>query len=235
VENPRRRGPSPRHRRFSVAIVLLALSAGASDALSFAGLGGVFTSVMTGNLIVLGVAVGRLELGAAILPAVAIAAYTGGVLATATWLRHTRADDDDPWPALVTVTLVTGAAGQAVVLVVWLLSGTQPDPTVRAIMVSLLAAAMGVQGTAVNTLAIPGAATTYLTGTLTVLATEVATGGIPVTMRRRLMVLAAALAGAAACAALLWWWRPAAPAFALSCTLTVIALTWRRRQTRRTS
>jgi uncharacterized membrane protein YoaK (UPF0700 family) len=212
----------------SVAIALLALSAGASDALSFAALGKVFTSVMTGNLILLGIAVGRFDFGATILPTVAIAAYIGGVLATATWLRHTRADDDDPWPRPVTVTLVTGAVAQVAILLVWLLSGARPSPTVGAVMVVMLAAAMGVQGTAVNTLAISGAATTYLTGTLTVLATEVATGGTPTTMRRRLTVLAAALAGAAVCALLLLWLRPVAPAFALSCTLAAIGLTWRR-------
>ncbi len=219
-------------RRLSVAIALLAFGAGASDALSFAGLGGVFTSVMTGNLIVLGIAVGRLELVAAILPTVAIVAYVGGVLATAGWLRHTKADSDDPWPSLVTTTLVAGSVAQAAVLALWLVAGTHPEPVVRAIMVGLLAGAMGVQGTAVNTLALSGAATTYLTGTLTVLATEVATGGAPATMRRRLMVLAAALAGAASCAVLLLWWRPAAPAVALACTLAVIGLTWSRRPSR---
>lgn len=46
-----------RHR--DILVVVLAATTGATDAMSFLGLGGVFTSVMTANLVLLGVSAGQ--------------------------------------------------------------------------------------------------------------------------------------------------------------------------------
>lgn len=124
------------------------------------------------------------------------------------------------------------ATAQAVVLAGWLASAARPGPLVQVALVTM-AAAIGVQSTAVNTLAVKGAATTYLTGTLTALMTELATDGSPLTMRRHLAVLAAALGGAALEAVLLRWARPAAPALPVAATLAVVATRRRARATRR--
>lgn len=115
-------------------------------------------------------------------------------------------------------------AAQVTVLAIWLASDGHPAKAAQIALVALSAFAMGVQSAGVNTFPLTGAATTYLTGTLTTLTTELATSGVPTTMRRRFAVLAAALVGAALNAVLLTWFRPAAPALPLAATLTVLVL-----------
>ncbi|WP_433188843.1 YoaK family protein [Actinoallomurus sp. CA-150999] len=212
----------PRPGAVTAAIVLLALGSGAADAFSFVALGAVFTSVMTGNLVLFGVAVVHTDPGAAVRAAVSIAAYAVGVLGAASWLRGTGPADSGPWPGRVIGALSVVPAAQAAVLTAWLAAAARPATALQITLIAVSAAAMGVQSTAVNTLAVSGAATTYLTGTLTALMTELATTGSPHTMRRRLAVLAAALAGAALEAILLTWARPTAPALPLAAALIVV-------------
>ena len=132
-------------------------------------------------------------------------------------------------PGRVRATLSVVPVVQAAMLAGWLAYGTHPGGAARLGLLALSAFAMGVQSAGVNTLPLSGAATTYLTGTLTTLTTELATSGTPATMRRRFAVLAAALAGAGLDAVLLTWARPAAAALPLAATLTVaVMLTWRR-------
>ena len=78
-----RLGRAWRSGRFTAVIVLLALGAGAVDAFSFAVLGAVFASVMTGNLVLLGLAAVQAGPGPIVRPLAALAAYFTGVLATA--------------------------------------------------------------------------------------------------------------------------------------------------------
>jgi uncharacterized membrane protein YoaK (UPF0700 family) len=132
-------------------------------------------------------------------------------------------------PERLRATLKLVPVVQAAILAGWLLYGTHPGGVARLGLLALSAFAMGVQSAGVNTLPLSGAATTYLTGTLTTLTTELATSGAPATMRRRFAVLAAALAGAGLDGVLLTWARPAAAALPLGATLTVaVMLAWRR-------
>lgn len=209
-----------RGKRVDAAIGLLALGSGSVNALSFAGLGGVFTSVMTGNLVLLGVAAVRLDGAVALHAFAAVAAYTAGVFGTARWLAVPRL-------ALGAVALL-----QAVVLAVWAAFYGHPPAPVTVVLVAVAALAMGVQSAAVNALPVSGAATTYLTGTLTALTAEVATAGAP---RWRLFaVLAAALCGAALDAVLFARARPAAGALPLAATTAAVLVSgptspWRAR------
>jgi uncharacterized membrane protein YoaK (UPF0700 family) len=226
--------------RLTAAVILLALSSGAVDALSFIGLGAVFASVMTGNLVLLGVAVVHTRLGPALSAATAIAAYVVGVLGAAAWLHRSPAPplrDTGPgrpeWYGRLRRALTAVPAAQALVLAGWLASGGRPGDTARLLLLAPAAFAMGVQSTGVNTVPLPGAATTYLTGTITTLTTELATSGVPSTMRRRFAVLGAALTGAALEAVLIEWARPAAPALPLAATVSVLLLPGPRRPGRR--
>lgn len=135
----------------------------------------------------------------------------------------------EQWPGQVRRALVLVPFAQALALVGWVGSGGHPQATAQILLLVLSAFAMGVQSAGVNTLPLAGAATTYLTGTLTTLTTELATSGVPSTMRRRFAVLAAALAGAGLDAVLLTWARPAAPALPLAATLAVVLLIGRGR------
>ncbi len=212
-----------RPRRFALVIVLLALGSGAVDAFSFAALGAVFASVMTGNLVLLGLAVVQADPGPLVRAAAALAAYFAGVLATAAWLRHTRFAEADPWPGRVVAVVAVVPAAQTLVLAGWLVHLGHPGPAARVVLLVMSAFAMGVQSAGVNTLPVAGAATTYLTGTLTELATELAQTAVPVTTRR-FAVLGAALAGAALDAVLLAWARPAAPALPLATALAALVI-----------
>jgi uncharacterized membrane protein YoaK (UPF0700 family) len=241
-----------RSARLTTAVFLLALSSGAVDAMSFAALGAVFASVMTGNLVLLGVAAVHARLGPALTATAAIVAYATGVFGTAAWLhrlrgrhdrrdarrrpglgRHTRRASPGrrQWAGSVRRALLIVPVAQAGVLAGWLAAGERPDPTARTLLLALSALAMGAQSAGVNTFPLTGAATTYLTGTLTTLTTELAAGGVPVTMRRRLAVLAAALTGAGLSAALITWARPTAPALPLTATLAVVLVLGHRRGT----
>ena len=113
---------------------------------------------------------------------------------------------------------------QAVVLAGWLVSDGRPGVVARALLLAPSAFAMGVQSAVVNALPVAGAATTYLTGTLTALTAEFATRGAPATMRLRFAVLAAALVGAGLDGVLLSWARRAAPGLPLAATLAVLLL-----------
>ena len=179
------------------ALVVLAAGAGASDVFSFAALTHVFTSVMTGNLILLGLGAGSGDPLVAARPVVPLAAFAAGVFVTARLLRPVRISDDDPWPSPVTTVLALGLVSQLGVLATWIPTRAEPTAGVSHLMVVLLAWAMGVQTAAVNVIRVPGAATTYLTGTLSQLVAQVATTGAPEKLRRECLEVLAMLGGAA--------------------------------------
>lgn len=210
-------------------VLLLALGSGAIDALSVAALGAVFASVMTGNLVLLGLSAVQARPAPALAAGAAILAYAAGVFAAAARLRRKDPAGEKPWPVLVSGAFVAVLLPQGAVLAGWLSTGGHPGEAVRTVLLALSAFAMGVQSASVNALPIAGAATTYLTGTLTTLTTELATSGVPSTMRLRSAVLTAALAGAGLDAALLTWARPAAPAIPVAATLAVAVIAGRGR------
>ena len=67
--------------------IALTFGSGATDVASFTRLGGVFTSVMTGNIVLAGLAVAQRSLSLAGHTAVSIAGYIVGV-ACGTWIAH---------------------------------------------------------------------------------------------------------------------------------------------------
>jgi uncharacterized membrane protein YoaK (UPF0700 family) len=218
--------------RYSLAVILLAVVSGADDVFSFVALAGVFTSVMTGNLILFGLAVGQADLLAVVTPVVSIGAFLLGVYVASRWLRRTRTGPTEPWPLRVTAVLAYGLVEHLVVVITWLVTAGEPGRVVRLVMLALLASAMGVQSAAVGTISAPGVATTYFTGTLTRLATEVATVGRPATMRRQVMVLVAVVAGAALAGVLTVWARLFVPVLPMAAMAGAILLTVRRTRRR---
>jgi uncharacterized membrane protein YoaK (UPF0700 family) len=81
--------PSP--RTLTVIAVLLTFASGASDVASFTRLGGVFTSVMTGNMVVFGLSLAQGSISLAAHTVVAFCGYVAGVAAGAriAW-RHAQ-------------------------------------------------------------------------------------------------------------------------------------------------
>ena len=190
-------------------VVLLTLTTGAVDAASFLALGTVFSSVITGNMVLLGVAAGTGRSELAVHSGVALAGYCAGVLLGAP-IAARRPRGTWTWPPSVTVTLVVEFGVLVAFAVGWELAGAHPPNSAQLALVALLAAAMGMQGAAVRQLG--QMSSTYLTSTLTGVLAGLVTRSKPEGLARSVGVLAAIIMGAFAgsiVAKLAWAWLPA--------------------------
>lgn len=199
-------------------LLLLALATGATDAAAFERLGHVFASVITGNLVLLGVSAVDGEHRLTLLAGCALAGYAAGVLAGAP--RHKQAPPEGGWPRGATLAL----SGELFVLVLfalgWELAGRHPDEGWQAVLVVVAGGAMGIQSTAVRRLG--QVSTTYLTSTLTGLLEELRAWRRSEGQLRSLAILASALGGAAAGTALVLYARGLLPLLQLVPVLGVI-------------
>lgn len=156
-------------------MVGLTLVTGIADALGVLALGGAFSSVMTGNMVLLGLSAGTLDAQLAISASSAIGAYIIGVLAGSR-IAGVPDPSDSVWPRQVTWALTVELVAMLGFLVYWeALSGKDIGATAQLLMLMILAAALGIQGSAVQRFGVPGLSSTYLTGTLTGLIAGMAT------------------------------------------------------------
>ncbi|MBV8950728.1 MAG: DUF1275 domain-containing protein [Actinobacteria bacterium] len=203
-------------------LIALAFGSGAVDAISFVGLGGVFTANMTGNLVLLGLAAGRGSGSGVVRTAVSVAAFAAGVFVASRIAgppRRTRR-----WPREIVIALTTGVVAQAALLAGWLARSGRPEGSLQVALVGLSAAAMGLQTGAVRALAVPGISTTYVTGTLSGLVGELAvSAGSERDRVRRGAVVGGLTAGAACGVLLVRHARCLAPVLPLAVALFVIA------------
>ena len=164
-------------------VVLLTLTTGAVDVTSFLALGSIFSSVVTGDLVLLGAAAGTGRPELAVHSGVALAGYLAGVMAGAP-LAARQHHASGTWPPSVTITLAVELVILAAFTVGWELAGTHPSGGGQLALVAVLAAAMGLQAAAVRRLG--QMSTTYLTSTLTALVAGLVTGSKPDGMARSL-------------------------------------------------
>lgn len=144
-------------------LLMLTWAAGSVDAISYQSLGRVFTAMMTGNTVLLGLALAQGEILAAVRSILALLGFVFGVTLGA--LIVERDETEAEWPAPVTSALAVEALLLAVFAAVW--HWTEAAPRAVQFLIVLLGAAMGVQAAAVRRLGVPGIATTYITGTVT--------------------------------------------------------------------
>jgi uncharacterized membrane protein YoaK (UPF0700 family) len=156
--------------------------------------------VITGNLVLLGLAAGTSRPELAVHSGVAIAGYVAGVAAGAP-LAARRHHATGTWPPSVTVTLAVELVIMVAFTIGWELAGSHPSGAGQLVLVAVLAAAMGLQAAAVRRLG--QMSTTYLTSTLTALIAALVTGSKPDGMARSLGVLATLIIGAIAASVLL--------------------------------
>lgn len=155
----------------SALLLTLAFAAGYIDALSYLGLGRVFTANMTGNTVLLGIALAQLDGEAVARSSLALAGFLAGAAAGA-WIVE-RDHSASLWPRGVTVVLWLEWLILVVFAVGWQFVGNVlPAAAATAVLIVLSALAMGVQSAAVLRLEVAGVATTYITGTLTNLVTR---------------------------------------------------------------
>lgn len=213
---------SPERSR-DLLLIVLAVATGATDAVAFERLGKVFASVITGNLVLLGISAASTQGRLALFAGCALTGYAIGVLVAAPRRRETA--PDTVWPRGATLALSLDLGLLAAFAVGWELIGERPGETVQIVLLVLCAAAMGVQSTAVRRLG--QFSTTYLTSTLTGLLEALATLRWPEGSARSTGILAAALSGAAAATLVILHARRWLPALQLLPLATVVVVSLR--------
>jgi uncharacterized membrane protein YoaK (UPF0700 family) len=190
---PPGRAPQPAIRFRDGLVVVLALTTGAVNAVTYLRLGKVFSSVITGNLALLGVSAGQQNAGLALNGGLALAGYGAGVLAGGA-LARTPDEDQPAWPRRVTVTLAAELLVLAGFSGGWLAAGGHPSRDPRLALLAVAAAGMGMQSTAIRRLG--PMSTTYLTSTLTGILQALAIRRWPAEWQRSTGVLLAYVTGA---------------------------------------
>jgi uncharacterized membrane protein YoaK (UPF0700 family) len=162
-------------RRRNGLVLLLACVAGGVDAVSYMSLGHVFTANMTGNTVLLGLALGQAESRAVVRSSLALIGFLAGAFLGA-W-GGSLGRYSGVWPPAVTLTLVVEELLLIAMAVAWhLTSDLDSNQAARAILILLSALAMGIQSAVGHQLRLSGIATTYITGTLTSLMARLIAG-----------------------------------------------------------
>ncbi|MGP0027004.1 MAG: YoaK family protein [Streptosporangiaceae bacterium] len=239
-----------RQQILTLIAIALTFGSGATDVASFTRLGGVFTSVMTGNIVLGGLAVAERSLSLASYTAVSIAGYIAGV-AGGTWIAHgfkAAGTGDASVEDASTGDLGTGGASagtdRASVLPAhvnwalfaelillggltagWEITGARPAGWAQYCLLAVTAAAMGVQASAVKEMGLTDVSTTFLTGTLTGLVSSLVSPGqdTPYGLRR-FGVLIGLAAGASLCGLLVATAAAGVPALPLAALVTTLVL-----------
>jgi uncharacterized membrane protein YoaK (UPF0700 family) len=181
----------------ALVAVILAYTAGATDAFAFLQLGGVFTANMTGNLVLAGL-IERPGYGSSLAAIVtAILVFAAALFLALRFMPAQRSQDR------AGAVLVVSALAQLGVFGLWVV---RPEPTAPLAIVPFIALstiAMACQTAVAKRLdAASGVTTTYVTGTITSLMSDAADLK-PQPARVRLGVIAALVLGALCDAALL--------------------------------
>jgi uncharacterized membrane protein YoaK (UPF0700 family) len=179
---------SPTRRRDGL-VIMLTLVTGSVDAIGLTRLGGVFTSVMTGNMVFLGISAAKHDASVAIHTGVAFIGYVIGSLVGARIAGH-AGEDEHLWPRPIVIALGFELAVLGVFAIWWEIVGGVPTNSATYAMLGLNAAALGIQSAAVLRFGISGLSTTYLTGTLTQLIASISKRRDPIQGRSALILMA---------------------------------------------
>lgn len=210
-----------RRRRRGGALVLLSFAAGTMDALAFLALGDVFTSAMSGNTILLGLALGQGQLAAAARSLAAFAGYACGVAGAALTLRaRGRGIRRTLGFELLLLAAFAGC---------WTATGGARGPVEMYGLIILSAVAMGLQGGIGRAMGVSGVPTIVVTSTLTAIVGGLAerglTGERPLaspTARQQIAAFAAYLISAVIGGVAMWsGWLAALPFAPLAAVLAL--------------
>jgi len=225
-----------RPQALTVGVIALTFGSGATDVACFTRVGGVFASVMTGNIVLWGLAVARGSLSLFGHATVSLAGYIVGVIGgtrIAYGLRAGKDEEGGVWPHHVTWALRAELVLLAGFAAGWEVSGGRPVGGAQYCLLAIAAAAMGVQAAAARDMGLIEVTTTYLTGTLTALVSSLAHPGKETTHRaRRFGVLLGLAAGASLSGLLIVTAADAMPALPLAAVVTALVLASRNRPSR---
>jgi uncharacterized membrane protein YoaK (UPF0700 family) len=208
-----------------LALVVLTCVSGVVDAISYLGLGHVFTANMTGNVVVVGFAIAGAPGFSAAGSLTSLGAFlVGSVCAGRLALRHRNSTR----PRWFRTALLMEASLHALATVIGFAVGVRHETQLG--LIALLGLAMGLRNGTVRKLAVPDISTTVLTMTLTGIAADSSLAGGPNTrLRRRALTVAAMIAGAAPGAVLVLHGHGAWALLASTVPVVTIALVYRER------
>ena len=176
-------------------LLALAFAAGCVDALSYLGLSRVFTANMTGNAVLLGLAIGQTQEMQVAHSSAAIVGFVLGVIVAAKLVGSPR--ERVVWSRGITLALCVEFAALGVFAFGWWLSLPRFAGGVLVGLIVLSGLAMGIQSAVARRLAVPGVSTTFITGTITALVAELtAVSGATGERRRMTLIIGALVAGA---------------------------------------
>jgi uncharacterized membrane protein YoaK (UPF0700 family) len=146
-------------------LALLALASGSTDVTAFLKLGNVFTSAMTGNTALLGIAIGH---GSMLAASQSFSALVGFILgaATATAICDLRGDKI-PMPSVLRPLLLLETLCLGGFAATWSLVGRPVEDASLFLLIIASAAGMGIQSVAARKINSPGISTIVFTSTLT--------------------------------------------------------------------
>ncbi|MBO0843040.1 MAG: DUF1275 domain-containing protein [Nocardioides sp.] len=187
-------------------MLVLTFTTGMNDAVGYLGLDKVFTGNMTGNVVVLGMAL----TGGTQLPVLGPALALVGFMAGAAFGGRVLKGDKRAWGRRTTVLFSLVAAVMLALSVVLFVFGDAPVHAVKVTVTTLAAVAMGTQAAAARHIGVKDVTTVVVTSTLTGLAADSWFGTGKASWRgggtaRRALAVALILLGALVGAFLLKW------------------------------
>jgi uncharacterized membrane protein YoaK (UPF0700 family) len=217
----------PERPRHLYLVGLLTFASGCVDAVTLTVIGGAFTSVITGNLILAGRGLGTATLEPALHAIMAVAGYVAGVaIGSRLAQRSGRSEADQPpveWPRRATIVLAAECVLLIAVNAGWIGWRAHPPAAVADVLLIVAGVCLGMQGAAARTIA-GTPSTTYMTGALTSLVEALATGQPRQADPAAALGLATLVAGAACGAVLIRHARPAALLPALTAIVLVVLI-----------
>jgi uncharacterized membrane protein YoaK (UPF0700 family) len=191
----------PADRLNLALMLLLTFGTGIVDAVGYLGLDRVFTGNMTGNVVILGMALVGADGLPVVGPLLALVGFMGGAAVGGRVLKRALPG----WTT--TTTLLFGLVGLTMLALAGVLLVEQDPPRAVALTVTtVLGGVMGVQAATARFLAVKDVTTVVVTSTLTGLAADSVLGsGKGGGSGRRAAAVVLILAGAGAGAALLTW------------------------------
>ncbi|MEO9323713.1 YoaK family protein [Nocardioides sp. C4-1] len=189
--------------RMHLSLMLgLTFGTGIVDAVGYLGLDRVFTGNMTGNVVILGMAVVGADDLPVLGPLLALIGFLAGAALGGRVLRHQQ----QKWTARTTWLFASVGLVELALAGVVLAAHDDPPRAVEIATTTLLGAAMGVQAAVARFVAVKDVTTVVVTSTLTGLAADSVLGsGKGGGSGRRALAVVLIIAGAAAGALLLRW------------------------------
>jgi uncharacterized membrane protein YoaK (UPF0700 family) len=201
----------------------LTFVSGLIDAVSFLRLGHVFVANMTGNVVLLGFAIGGAKDISIVGSLIAIFAFVVGA-AIGGRLSRRHAESGARLLAVVTIVKIFLMLGSAAIA--WLFGA---DTTIAYAIIAVLATSMGLQNAAARSLGVPDITTTVITQTLTGIAMDsTLAGGDNVRWRRRVASVVIMFLGALLGALLIFRFGIASALLVAALALTIVSIwAWR--------